>query len=77
MSNPVEFTLTLAARGLEEHMWITLIFARIISFILFTVLLSLMYFILENVWFSIHIDSWFLKNDWPNLLGVCLFPLNT
>ncbi len=28
---------TLAARGLEEHMQITLIFARIISFMLFTV----------------------------------------
>jgi hypothetical protein len=40
---------TLAARGLEEHnMRITLIFARIISFMLFTVLLSLMYFISKN-----------------------------
>ncbi len=34
-------TNTLAARGLEEHMRITLIFARIISFMLFTVLLLL------------------------------------
>ncbi len=36
--------ITLAARGLEEHnMQITLIFARIIIFLLFTVLLLLMY----------------------------------
>jgi hypothetical protein len=36
--------LTLAARGLEEHVRITLIFLRIISFMLITVLLSHMYF---------------------------------
>ena len=36
--------LTLAAHGLEEHVRITLIFSRIISFMLFTVLFSLMYF---------------------------------
>jgi hypothetical protein len=35
---------TLAARGLEEHVRITLIFSRIISFMLFTVLLSHVYF---------------------------------
>ena len=35
---------TLAARGLEEHVRITLIFSRIISFMLFTVLLSHLYF---------------------------------
>ncbi len=35
---------TLAARELEEHVQITLIFSRIISFMLFTVLLSHMYF---------------------------------
>jgi len=35
---------TLAARGLEEPVRITLIFLRIISFMQFTVLLSLMYF---------------------------------
>jgi len=34
----------LAVRGLEEHVRITLIIPRIISFILFTVLLSHMYF---------------------------------
>ncbi len=34
-------TNTLAARGLEEHMQITLIFAKIIKFMLFTVILSL------------------------------------
>jgi hypothetical protein len=33
-------THTLAARGLEEHVRITLIFSRIISFMSFTVLLS-------------------------------------
>ncbi len=28
--------------------------------------------------FLIHNSrSWFLKNNWPNLLGLCLFPLNT
>ena len=42
---------TLAARGLEEHVQITLIFSRIISFMLFTVLLSHMYFFKE---FLIH-----------------------
>jgi hypothetical protein len=36
--------ISLAARGLEEHVRITLIFSRIISFMLFTVLLSHMYF---------------------------------
>jgi hypothetical protein len=38
--------------GLEEHNFVmqsTLIFARIISFMLFTVLLLLMYFISKNV----------------------------
>ena len=41
-------------------------FARIISFMLFTV---------EE--FLIHNSRWFLKNNWRNLLGLCLFPLNT
>ncbi len=35
---------TLAACGLEEHVQITLIFIRLISFMIFTVLLLLMYF---------------------------------
>jgi hypothetical protein len=68
---------TLTVRRLEEHMWITLIFSRIISVMFFTVLLLLMYFISKSFWLSIHVDSWFLKNDWPNLLGLCLFLLNT
>jgi hypothetical protein len=38
----------LRVAGLEEHVQITLIFARIISFMLFTVLLSLLYFILKS-----------------------------
>ncbi len=46
-------------------MRITLIFARIISFMLFTVLLLLMYFILKDFRLSIHVDSRFLKNDKP------------
>ncbi len=41
-------------------------FARIISF---------MYFTVEE--FLIHNSRWFLKNNWRNLLGLCLFPLNT
>ena len=40
-------------------MQITLIFAWIISFMLFTVLLLLMYFILKNFWFTIHVGSWY------------------
>jgi hypothetical protein len=39
---------TLAARGLEKHVQITPIFAIMVSFMLFTVLLSLMYFFLKN-----------------------------
>jgi magnesium-transporting ATPase (P-type) len=67
---------TLAARGLEEHiMRVPLIFAIIVSFMLFIVLLSLMlmYF------FRRISDSrlMFLKNNLPNLLGLCHFPLNT
>ncbi len=39
----------LAARGMEEHiMLITLIFARIIGFVLFTLFLLLMYFVSKN-----------------------------
>jgi hypothetical protein len=41
-------------------------FARFISFMLFTV---------EE--FLIHDSRWFLKNNWWNLLGLCLFLLNT
>ena len=45
--------LTLGLRGLEEHiMRITVIFARIIGFMLFTVVLSCMYFISKNFWFT-------------------------
>jgi hypothetical protein len=67
---------TLAARGLEEQyiMRVSLIFVIIVSFMLFIVLLlSLMYF------FQRHSDSRFmiLKNNLPNLLGLCHFPLNT
>ncbi len=40
----LDLVVTLAARGLEEHVRITLIFSRIISFMIFTVLLSHMYF---------------------------------
>jgi hypothetical protein len=49
----------LAARGQEKHVWILLIFARITSFMLFTVLLSLMYFFLKTFWFTVNVDSWF------------------
>ena len=57
----VNIAKTLAALGLEEHQ-ITLIFLRIISFMLFTVLLSLMYFFEE---FLIHDSRGFmiLKNN--------------
>ena len=66
-----------AARGLEKRhdVRITLIFSRIISFMLFTVLLSLMYYfrrISDSRFTWIH-D---LKNSWLNLLGLCHFPLN-
>ncbi len=59
--------LTLGARGLEEHiMRITVIFARIIGFMLFTVVLSRMY------------DTLFRRISYlRNLLGLCHFPLNT
>jgi hypothetical protein len=49
----------LAARGLEEHMRVSLIFAIIVSFMLFT------------VFTLVYVDSrgfMILKNNWPNLL---------
>jgi len=49
--------MTLTVRGLEEDMQISLIFVRIISFKLFAVLLSLMYFISKSFWFMIHVYS--------------------
>ena len=66
-------TNTLAARGLEERVLrVSLIFGIIVSFMLFIVLLSLMYF------FRRISDSRFmiLKNSFLNLLGLCRFPLN-
>ena len=52
-------TCTLAVRGLEleEHIRITRIFERIISFMLFTVLLSHMYFIYNFFLFMILTES--------------------
>ena len=47
----------LAARGLEEHMQVSLIFAIIVSFMLFTVFTLAMYIISKNLWFTIHVDS--------------------
>ena len=69
---------TLAAGGLEEHiMRVSLIFAIIVSFMLFTVftLANVLYF--EE--FLIHDSRGFmiLKNICLNLLGLCQFPLNT
>ena len=60
---------TLAARGLEEHdVRVFLIFAIIVSFMLFTVcLLLLMYFFSKNFWFTIHMDSWF----WRIIYRIC------
>jgi len=58
----------LAACGLEEHMRVSLIFAIIVSFMLFTVF-TLVY--VDSCGFMI------LKNNWLNLLGLCHFSLNT
>jgi hypothetical protein len=63
---------TLAARGLEEP-WVSLVFAIIVSFLLSSRLCTLFQRIL------IHDSRGFmiLKKIWPNLLGLCHFPLNT
>ena len=57
-----------------RNMQITLIFARIISFMLFIVLLLLMHFILKNFWFKIHIDSWFLTKSVGLVAFFCWIP---
>jgi hypothetical protein len=53
---------TLAARGLEEHVRITLIFSRIsVSCFIYCVTLAYVLFS-KNFWFTIHIvDSWFWR----------------
>ena len=56
-------TKTLAARGLEEHVRITLIFSRIISFMSFTVLLSHMYFFRRISDHNSHRRFMILKNN--------------
>jgi len=65
---------TLTARGLEEHVRVSLIFVIIDSFMLFTVLilLSFMYFLIHD-----SRGLMILKNNWLNLVGLCHFPLNT
>ena len=63
-------SLRVGWRNMCELPWF---FSRIISFMLFTVLLSHMCFFEE---FLIH-NSLILKNNWPNLLGLRHFPLNT
>ena len=61
---------TLASRGLEEHVQVSLICVIIVS-----TLIHVLYF--EE--FLIHDSRGFmiLKNYWPNLFGLCHFPLNT
>jgi len=44
----VVFSKTLAARWLEEHVRVSLIFAIIVSFMLFTVFTLFYYFISKN-----------------------------
>jgi hypothetical protein len=70
---------TLAARGLEEHdVRITLIFSRIISFMSFKLCYSrICTFFEEFLIHNSHRRFMILKNNWPNLLGLCHFPLNT
>ena len=65
---------TLAVHGLEEHiMQVSLISVIIVSFMLFIVLLSLMQYFFQRISDS---QFMFLKNNLPNLLGLCHFPLN-
>jgi len=68
---------TLAARGRRNLVWVSMIFAIIVSFMLFTVfpLVYVLYF----KEFLTHDSRGFmiLKNNWPNLLGLCHFLLNT
>ncbi len=77
ISTRVHTTLTLTAHGLEEHVRVSLIFAIIVTFMLFTVF-TLVY-VLYFKEFLIHDSCGFmiLKKNWPNLLGLCRFPLNT
>ncbi len=53
---------TLAVRGLEEHVWITLIFENHQFHVIYCVTLAFFVLFLKNFWFTIHIvDSWFWR----------------
>jgi hypothetical protein len=55
------------------HMWSTLIFARIIGFMLFNVLLLIMYFISKNYEFTIHVASLLFKEWLTKSVGPVIF----
>ena len=59
--NTTKTQLILAARGLEEHVWVSLIFVIIVSFMLFTLLALVYVLYFEEFLIHNHVDSWFWR----------------